>query len=388
MPVTFQCHFIDGPCLTITGEDERPFTVELIDLATGEIVYQVDIGAGQWARANRRWFTSWLVRVRREQVVVFEHVFDARGKRVYIALESKSLGDTLAWMPYAEVFADKHQCELVVSTFWNDLFRDAYGAFTFVAPGERVDDLYAMFQVGYFTPPWGGDRARNPVDFRSIPLQKAASDILGLDFVERRPKLVVPPWCPAVAGRYACISEHSTAGAKLWHCPGGWQDVVDALRDRGYEVVAISKEATALPGVLDHTGDRPIQRAMADLSGSSLYIGLASGLSWLAWSLGVPVIMISGFSAPWAELSSNVVRLHNPHVCHSCWNDLRFEFDKNDWNWCPVHKGTARHFECSRAISAADVIRAIDLVAALRRLDCGPGTVPGLTLHCPGSRDG
>jgi len=47
-------------------------------------------------------------------------------KRVYIALDSKALGDSLAWFPYLEEFRKQHQCELIVSTFMNDMFVGQY----------------------------------------------------------------------------------------------------------------------------------------------------------------------------------------------------------------------------------------------------------------------
>jgi autotransporter strand-loop-strand O-heptosyltransferase len=34
---------------------------------------------------------------------------------------------------------------------------------------------------------------------------------------------------------------------------------------------------------------------------ASFFIGLGSGLSWLAWASGIPVVLISGFSLPNSE---------------------------------------------------------------------------------------
>ena len=47
----------------------------------------------------------------------------------------------------------------------------------------------------------------------------------------------------------------------------------------------------------------------------------------------------------------------NKEVCNSCWSN--YEFDPGDWNWCPVHKGTKRQFECSKTITGSDVIEKI-----------------------------
>ena len=34
-------------------------------------------------------------------------------------------------------------------------------------------------------------------------------------------------------------------------------------------------------------------------------------------------------------------------------------FDKGDWNWCPLWKGTQRQFECTKTIGSDRVIEAI-----------------------------
>ena len=52
---------------------------------------------------------------------------------------------------------------------------------------------------------------------------------------------------------------------------------------------------------------------------AEFFVGLASGLSWLAWSVGTPVVMISGFSHPLTEFQTPY-RVINYHTCNSCWN--------------------------------------------------------------------
>jgi autotransporter strand-loop-strand O-heptosyltransferase len=89
---------------------------------------------------------------------------------------------------------------------------------------------------------------------------------------------------------------------------------------------------------------------------SEFFIGLSSGLSWLAWGLGKEVVMISNFTQPDHEFTINCTRITNKKVCNGCWNNPEFTFDKGDWNWCPVHKGTERQFECHTSITPKMVI--------------------------------
>jgi hypothetical protein len=49
-------------------------------------------------------------------------------------------------------------------------------------------------------------------------------------------------------------------------------------------------------------------------------------------------------------------RIINKNVCHGCWNNPKYTFDKGDWNWCPKLKNTDRQFECSKSITSDVVI--------------------------------
>jgi len=53
------------------------------------------------------------------------------------------------------------------------------------------------------------------------------------------------------------------------------------------------------------------------------------------------------------------IRPYNKNVCTGCWNNKNFKFDKGDWSWCPVHKGSDRMFECQKTITAEMVIEEI-----------------------------
>ena len=104
----------------------------------------------------------------------------------------------------------------------------------------------------------------------------------------------------------------------------------------------------------------PISDRVNDLYFCDFFIGLGSGLSWLAWALNKPVILISGFSNTQTEFYTPY-RVINKDVCNSCWNDPEcVPFDKSDWMWCPRHKDTSRHFECTKKITFEMVKKQID----------------------------
>ena len=66
---------------------------------------------------------------------------------------------------------------------------------------------------------------------------------------------------------------------------------------------------------LDKTGTIDLKERIQDLTNCDFFIGLGSGLSWLAWACKKPVILISGFSSPDSEFYTPY-RVHNDKVCN------------------------------------------------------------------------
>ena len=75
-----------------------------------------------WSKLNTQYYKEYVCKIYDGDTLVYEHKTNLTKKKVYIAFESKSLGDTLAWISQCEEFRKKHNCELIVSTFMNELF--------------------------------------------------------------------------------------------------------------------------------------------------------------------------------------------------------------------------------------------------------------------------
>jgi len=103
-----------------------------------------------------------------------------------------------------------------------------------------------------------------------------------------------------------------------------------------------------------------IQEVINDMVTCEFFIGIGSGLSWLAWSCNLPLILISGFSEKYAEMLTGVHRVINENVCNGCFN--KYRLDAGDWNWCPILKNTNRQFECSKEITSKMVIQEIQKI--------------------------
>jgi len=357
-------HFVRGPWVEIKGTKVAEYKVQFIDNKTGQVKFTSTIGNNCWCKCNIEYFVEWKILIYENNKLWYEYVYDATDKRVYIALDSKALGDSLSWFPYAEEFRKKHNCKVIVSSFMNDMFIDQYPNLEFVNPGTNVENLFSMYCVGLF---YNDDSSinnlKNPIDPKTQTMQKMCSDILGLDYIEVRPKIKErkPYIDPNL--KQVCIGVFGTAQSKFWNNPTGWQDVVDWLKEKGYTVKLLSKEGddymgNKLPnGIIQHPNG-PLELVMDEMLKSKAFIGIGSGLSWLSWSLNVPTVLISGFSYDWAEMQ-DCYRVAAPKgKCEGCFNRLRL--DPSDWYWCPDHKGTDRQFECTKSITSDMVIKELE----------------------------
>jgi autotransporter strand-loop-strand O-heptosyltransferase len=360
--VKIRAQFDQSPKVTIDFGDFNlePYTVHIKD-ASGSVIFSSQIITGHFCYAYRRWIddiTIFVYDKNGDQVHEFNLLKKIRSGKVMIALGSSSLGDTLAWVPYVNRFAEVHNCsDITITTFWNHLFEGQYDVLKFKNPGYREDNIDVLVGVGWYQET---DINYHKVDPRLCPLQKVASDMLGLEYIgEIKPRLKKTIKGKPSDKKYICIGTESTAAAKHWNYPGGWQQLINLFKNIGYEVVIIHKQENHFSNVIDKTGDRPIEDRISDILNCEFFVGVGSGLSWLSWGLDVPVVMISGFSQPFCEFTDKTLRIINTDVCHGCFNRVEHKFDKGDWWWCPEHKDTDRHFECTKSITPEHVFQSV-----------------------------
>lgn len=341
-----------GARVDLSGVSDKKYRIEFWERERLE--YSSEIGSGYFAATSKKYFIPWKVKVFDKEVLVKEEEINLNERNVYVMLDSRSIGDTLAWVQQAVEFGKRHNCNLYISTFHNYLFAKIDNVF-FIQPDKQYQiEFYASYKLGYF---YGETKHEyTPIDPRTVPLGKVASDILGIDYQERKPTLIKisNPQKNITNRKYVCIATRSTADAKHWHRERGWQDIIDYLNYKGFDVAIIQKESHNFKNVIDLSGDQySLIDRIHQLEKSEFFIGIGSGISWLAWACNIPVIMISGFSETFAEFECE--RVINSNVCHGCWNDINENFDKT-WEWCPRNK----NFECSREISSIQVVEKID----------------------------
>jgi autotransporter strand-loop-strand O-heptosyltransferase len=382
--------FNDG-CRVVLPEGR--WHVRLSDLDTGNILYETDISSGH-INSTKRYYLRCLIEVwaagqAGEPILRLEYL--AKDQNVLVQFPIGTLGDTLGWFPYAVKFQEQHGCRLscAMAERLIPLFRDAYPQIRFLTHEEvEPEQYYATYSLGLFF----DDEARvhQPCDFRLVGLHRTAGYILGVDSTEVPPRIALPEERPPLSEPYVCIAVQSSSHSKHWTNPQGWHEIVGFLKDNGYRVVCIDQKSihgtglvwNHIPhGVEDQTGDRPLLERARWIKHAAFFIGLSSGLSWLAWSVGTPVVMISGFTHPTNEFYTPY-RVINYHACNSCWNDVRVRFDHKDFLWCPRHANTPRQFECTRLITA-DAIKTV-----IRRIPGFGKQAPSLPVlvHARGAR--
>jgi len=380
--------FNEGCRILLPFREKGSWRAFLRDLDTDNVLFQTETKGG-FIQSTKRWFVRFSIEIwvldegADEPHLVLSHQYEAAGQDILIQFPVGTLGDSIAWFSYACRFGHHHPgCRVTcaMSAAIIPLFRESYPDIRFVtledvAAQKLNETAYATYQLGLFFNDTACDR--QPIDFRHAGLHKTAGYILGVDLTEEAPRLTLADEGRPIAEPYAVIAVQATSGAKYWNNPNGWEDVVTFLKSRGYRVICIDQKTvhgqglmwTHIPyGVEKETG-RPLVECARFLKHASLFIGLSSGLSWLAWAAGCPTVLISGFSYPTTEFATPY-RVINWHTCNSCWNDPALRFDHMDFLWCPRHANTPRHFECTRLITSAHVIRVIE-------------TIPGFGVHVP-----
>lgn len=366
----FKYSFNDNAKIEVDNpiDTEQSFHVTFYNSDDNSIKYETDLKHNWWGSCNFTYYIPYEVHIKDNKTneLVETYKFNLKNKKVLVEYESFSLGDQLAWMPIIEQFRKKHECDLYVKLPLKNIFESKYPEIKFVNNNKYVSDVFATYKLGFYVDENGTNNDRCKSDPRKQPLQKIASDYLGLPYEPELPLIDFKVKERPLKKRYVTIATQSTCQAKYWNNKGGWEKVVEYLKSKNFEVICIDKHKVFGNGkdcvnnmpsnALDYTGDKPLEDRMNQIYHSEFFIGLPSGLSWLAWAVKKPVVLISGFSYPYTEFETPY-RVQNHSVCTGCWNDSLF--DKGDWKWCPK-SDKREEFECTKQITPKMVIDVID----------------------------
>ena len=347
-PNKIHISYLEGPKVEVLGDEDKKYHVEFINGETNEVVFSNTISNNMWTSCGKEYYIPWIIKVNGEII----ETLDLTNEKVLISLESKSIGDTLAWTPYAVEFAKKHNCKVVVSTFHNDWFQnlEAYKNLEWANPGDIVKGIKAKYKIGWFRNKEGLWKNKNlhPNQVNLLPLQQTATDILGLEFKELNYGINFYKKSRPIKGKYVVIAPQSTAGCKEWPY-SYWNVLSKLLTQAGYKVVCLTKDQFNIPNTINSWG-QPFDVVANYMLHAEVFIGLSSGLAWFNWALGKRTVMINNFTSEEHEFQTKVTRVRNESVCNSCWVNPNFSFDAGDWDWCPIWKGTDKQHICQKSI--------------------------------------
>ena len=133
-------NFNDKPYLELENPNDSSevFNVKFIDNETNIVKYECNLQHGWWGACSLNYYIPYNIIVQSEKtgVIVNEHKLDLKDKNVLIEYDSASLGDQLAWMPIANQFKKKHNCNLFVNFPLNKIFESKYPHIKFCHPSQ------------------------------------------------------------------------------------------------------------------------------------------------------------------------------------------------------------------------------------------------------------
>jgi len=271
------------------------------------------------------------------------------GKELLLHFDSFCLGDTICFSSLMDAFMDYHKPKYVwITTFFPHLLKSHRTDYEFINANESgFIEIDKLIDVGY---------DKNNMAHTLGGMFYAAKDTMRLPQETKPGKCPVIPKVRIINPKKITIGPETIKEISQWNYGGtsGWQEVVNSLHNGGYNVYNISYENTMnLQNVKGFHGHDDINVAIDHIVSSRFFVGLSSGLSWLAWAYGVPVVMIANFTKKQNEF--DCFRVTNPYVCNGCFNVF-----PNIKTKCPIFLGTDRESECHLSITPDMVIDEIN----------------------------
>lgn len=333
--------------------------VKISDVDSG-IVYFHEYISDTRLNSVETYFVNWKVQIFRDDKKVFDYALNLKDKPVLMFIPKIGMGDIISMLPYIEEFRRQHNCRLsvIMPEYLREFTKHLYPQFIFEEEiSYKHCATYPLTMPSNILPVW-------PNDIRTYPIGRNVGQALGLNLIAENPKFE-PTQQPLINDPYVCIAVQASHPKKTWLYPNGWDIVVDYLKSLGYRVLCIDRhlevwnedfKVSKPNGAENLTGNFSITERANVIYYAEFFVGLGSGLAWVANIVKCPVVMICGFSKDWCEFYTPY-RVSNRMVCNGCLNDIRVNYMNQN---CPYHNETEREFECQKKISPRQVINAIE----------------------------
>lgn len=332
----------------------KSLTVKVYNLDTGNEMINVLTEPNKIYKSPQKFYVRWGIKVYDGKKCIFNYELDLKNKDILIINKSKCLGDNLAFIEAVSSFQQKHQCNItyVIKESFIDLLSFNYPNINFqVKIGrKRYDAAYHLYCGGL------GTQYDTVVYDRNTSLERVAENILNVEHKQAKKFKVVKTF--DFGGKYVVYSEKASSKMKEWNNSKALKETIKYLQLLGYKVVNLDIKPINknIPDVI-YLNDKfyDLQDKVDIISGAEFFIGLASGLSWLAWCCHKPAIVLGSFSLPICEFD-NPYRVFSKDFCFGCWNYII--------NNCQCIKQGKEYAICNKSITSKMVIETIDKVIA------------------------
>lgn len=310
-------------------------------------------------------------------------------ENVYFQADYLGLGDTIAAFPFINLHNIQFNKNVFISSKFDFLFKNYKNIFfikehqiykdntrILIDYENKIFNINEMYLLAYHT--LHQKYINKEIFFQKransrLPLQEQFAKFIDINFEkEIKPEITIDINYKKKYNKYVCIATQTTMQGKYWNYPNGWEIIIDYLNKHEYQVVCIDKHkvygntiyTNNIPkNAIDQT-NLALEEVVNLINHCDFFIGLDSGLSWIAWALDKKIIQILGLTGK-DIIFNNENAILNQNVCNSCFSDksiIQFDSDLpfNDYLMCPRHKNSNKIFECTKTITPTMVIEKIN----------------------------
>lgn len=328
---------------------KNEYVVKLFNADTGNLIMNTKTIPGKIYNSFQKFYVKWRLEVYYKDKLFLETQLDLNNEDVLIFSDSGCLGDNISWIESVIKFKEKHNCNVTFYCHRKDIAKILsynYPEIT-VTHKKNKRNYYATYHL------LAGNLSsifKSIVYDRIVSLEKIPQYVFNLQEVPKIRKFKTINNID-FGGDYICYSETASSEMKQWNNPQALKETIKYIQSLGLKVVNIDIKPNCknIDGVIYLNGkNHSLQDRVDVISNAKFFMGMASGLSWLAWACHKPAIVISGFSLPISEYD-NPYRVFNTDYCFGCWNL------QNSFNCA-----NQQYAICNKSISSKQVIKTIN----------------------------
>ena len=118
------------------------YRVKFIDKEACLGIYDAP-ASGVLVTSNKKYFVDFRIEIYEQDKLIFSHDLDLKDKNVLIKFPVGVLGDVISWIPYVELFRQKHKCKLycAMDKELGEIFKRSYPEIIFIETDAKIENL-------------------------------------------------------------------------------------------------------------------------------------------------------------------------------------------------------------------------------------------------------